>query len=50
MKKLVALSVAVIMLFFGFAATADVQMNENGINVCEDIEPKPDPNDAPALI
>jgi len=49
MKKLIALSVAVVMLLFGFAAVAEVGVKgDECIKVCEDIEPKPNPNDGPS--
>ena len=45
MKKIIALSVAVLMLLLGFAATADFDVMDEGITVCEDIKPKSEPYD-----
>ena len=49
MKKLIALSVAVVMLLFGFAAVAEVGVvNEKmyeEITVSEDIKPRGNPRD-----
>ena len=50
MKKLIALSIAVVMLLLGFATAVEVNVEGKGITVCEDIKPKPDPNDAPTNI
>lgn len=45
MKKIIALSIAVIMLFFGFAAVADIAVAEPEITLCEDIKPSGNPRD-----
>lgn len=45
MKKLIALSVAVVMLLFGFAAVAEVGVKDAGIITCSDIKPQPEPYD-----
>ena len=46
MKKLIALSVAVVMLLFGFAAVAEVGVKgDECVKVCEDIKPQPEPYD-----
>ena len=46
MKKLIALSVAVVMLLFGFAAVAEVGVaGDESVKVCSDLEPKPEPYD-----
>ena len=48
MKKLIALSIAVVMLLFGFAAVAEVNVVETkNVKVCSDLEPKPEPYDQP---
>ena len=49
MKKIIALGIAVVMLLFGFVATAEINVAETGITVCEDLEPKPNPHDGPFL-
>lgn len=45
MKKLIALCVAVVMLLFGFAATAKVDVAERELTVCEDIKPSGNPRE-----
>lgn len=46
MKKFIALSVAVVMLLFGFAAVTEVNVVEDGnVKVCSDLKPKPEPYD-----
>ena len=45
MKKLIALSIAVVMLLLGFATAVEVNVMEEGISVCDDIEPQPEPYD-----
>ena len=39
MKKLIILSIAVVMLLFGFATAAEVNVTSDGITVCEDLKP-----------
>ena len=50
MKKIVALGIAVVMLLFGFVATAEINVAETGITVCDDIKPKPYPNNSPSFL
>ena len=45
MKKFIALSVAVIMLLFGFAAIAEINVAGEEITVCEDLKPSGNPRD-----
>lgn len=45
MKKLIALSIAVVMLLLGFATAVEVNVMEEGISVCDDIKPQPEPYD-----
>lgn len=46
MKKLIALSIAVVMLLLGFATAVEVNvMGEGSIIVCSDLDPKPHPHD-----
>lgn len=49
MKKFIALGAALMVLLFGFAANATVAVAENGINVCDDLEPQIDPYDGPSI-
>ena len=49
MKKIIALSIAVIMLFFGFATVADVAVAEPEMPLCEDIKPSGNPRDITVL-
>ena len=46
MKKLIVLGAAVLMLLLGFVASVNVEGKEQGVKVCEDLEPKPDPHDS----
>lgn len=45
MKKIIALCVAVVMLLFGFAATAEIGVAERELTVCEDIKPWANPRE-----
>ena len=46
MKKFIALGVALMVLLFGFAASAEVATVENsGVQVCSDLKPDPYPYD-----
>jgi len=46
MKKLIVLGTAILMLLFGVVASVNVETNAQGVKVCEDLEPKPDPHDS----
>ena len=50
MKKLIALSIAVVMLLLGFATAVETSVVRDEITLCEDLKPKPEPHDTPALI
>lgn len=45
MKKLIVLGAAVLMLLLGFVASVNVEGKEQGVKVCSDIEPQPEPYD-----
>lgn len=50
MKKFIALGAALMVLLFSFAANANVTMAKNeGIQVCSDIKPQPEPYNHPYL-
>ena len=45
MKKLIVLGTAILMLLFGVVASVNVETNAQGVKVCSDIEPQPEPYD-----
>lgn len=46
MKKFIALAAALMVLLFGFAASAEIAVVENGgVQVCSDIDPEIEPYD-----
>lgn len=45
MKKLIVLGTAILMLLFGVVASVNVETNAQGVKVCEDLKPKPNPHD-----
>ena len=49
MKKFIALGVALTVLLFSFLPTATAADVKNGVSVCEDLKPKPDPYPYPSL-
>ena len=44
MKKFIALGVALVVLLFSFIPSATVADVNQGISVCEDLKPKPNPD------
>lgn len=45
MKKFIALGAALAVLLFNFIPTVSVAEVNQGVMVCEDIRPNPNPND-----